>query len=191
VDELLGPVLAFASQGIFTVAEALHERRRSGPARSRPRMAAESGPVRQSLFWIRRIGHAIAFLEVGRLNRYAATWIPAGLALFAAGLFVRWLAILTLGRLFTRLLTIQSGHQLYTRGLYGVVRHPSYTGMVLCNVGIALQTCNWIGGLLIAGATVLLVLQRISLEEQMLDQAFGEEYERYRRRTKRLIPWIY
>lgn len=190
-DGLLGPLLALALQGVFHVAETLHERWAGGPGSFRRRMASEAEPGRRSLFRLRRIGHAWAFLELGRLGGAGSRWIVAGLTLFGAGLVVRWLAIFTLGRFFTRKLTIQPGHHLYTGGLYRFVRHPSYTGTLVCNVGIAFVTCNWISAVLIAGSTLLLRLQRITLEERMLEQAFGEEYGRYRRRTKRLIPWVY
>ena len=39
------------------------------------------------------------------------------------------------------------------------------------------------------GAVFLLL--RIELEEEMLVEAFGSDYEDYKRKTKRLIPHIY
>lgn len=34
-------------------------------------------------------------------------------------------------------------------------------------------------------------LKRINIEEAALQEAFGEEYERYKKESKKLFPWVY
>jgi protein-S-isoprenylcysteine O-methyltransferase Ste14 len=85
---------------------------------------------------------------------------------------------------------IQPGHTLVTSGVYGVIRHPSYLGLLINALGWALAFRSGVGVLL----TTLLVpplLVRIRAEERLLRDQFGGEYEAYCRRTWRLIPGLY
>src|SRR3954465_1334282 len=66
-----------------------------------------------------------------------------GVVLFVAGLILRWWAIITLGRFFTVDVTIEKDHEVVERGAFRVVRHPSYTGVLLAFVGWALTLRNW------------------------------------------------
>ncbi|HEY4257482.1 MAG TPA: isoprenylcysteine carboxylmethyltransferase family protein [Candidatus Udaeobacter sp.] len=54
-----------------------------------------------------------------------------GVVLFVTGLLLRWWAIITLGRFFTVDVTIEKDHELVERGPFRMLRHPSYTGVLL------------------------------------------------------------
>jgi len=112
-------------------------------------------------------------------------------ASFAAGLVLRWVSILTLGRLFTTRVTVQDGHELVRRGPYRWLRHPSYTGMVLILVGIGLALGDAIALALAVGVPLAALLYRIRVEERVLANAFGEAWERHRAATWRLVPWVW
>ena len=115
----------------------------------------------------------------------------ATVALFAAGLALRWWSILTLGRFFTVDVAIHADHQLVTTGPYRIARHPSYTGLVLMFVAIAITYENW-GALIVVLVPILVaLLYRIRVEEEALDAAFGPAYAEYRRTTKALLPGLY
>jgi protein-S-isoprenylcysteine O-methyltransferase Ste14 len=113
-----------------------------------------------------------------------------GLALLTLGGTLRLAAVFVLGRRFTGLVAIQEGHRLQTTGLYRHVRHPSYTGALLYMAGYVLVFRCWLGLLLVA-ATLAVLLARMDAEEALLESEFGEEYASYRRRTWRLMPWVY
>ena len=113
-----------------------------------------------------------------------------GLALLAAGGALRLAPVFVLGRRFTGLVAIQEGHRLQTGGLYRHIRHPSYAGMLLYMAGYVLVFRCWLGLLLVAG-TLAVLLARMNAEEALLEGEFGEEYMSYRRRTRRLVPWVY
>jgi protein-S-isoprenylcysteine O-methyltransferase Ste14 len=113
-----------------------------------------------------------------------------GLALLTLGGTLRLAAVFVLGRRFTGLVAIQEGHRLQTGGLYRHIRHPSYTGMLLYMAGYVLVFRCWPGLLLVAG-TMAILLARMNAEEALLESEFGEEYVSYRRRTWRLVPWVY
>jgi protein-S-isoprenylcysteine O-methyltransferase Ste14 len=113
-----------------------------------------------------------------------------GLALLTVGGTLRLAAVFVLGRRFTGLVAIQEGHRLQTGGFCRHIRHPSYAGMLLYMAGFVLVFRCWLGLLLVAGMLAVL-LARMNAEEALLESEFGEEYASYRRRTWRLIPWVY
>jgi protein-S-isoprenylcysteine O-methyltransferase Ste14 len=113
-----------------------------------------------------------------------------GVVLFAAGGALRIWPVFVLGRRFSGLVAIQPGHTLVTSGVYGVIRHPSYLGLLVSSLGWALAFRSGVGVLL----TALLVpplVARIRAEETLLRTQFGGEYEAYCSRTSRLIPGLY
>lgn len=114
-----------------------------------------------------------------------------GLGLTVVGMLLRFYAIWSLGKYFTVDVTITEGHRVKRDGIYSVIRHPSYTGMLISFVGFGL-TLNTYAGLaaivILVGASVL---YRIRIEEEVLIESFGNEYRDYMKHTSRLIPWIY
>lgn len=113
-----------------------------------------------------------------------------GVSLFAVGGTLRIVPVFVLGSRFSGLVAIQPGHTLVTDGLYGMIRHPSYLGLLISSLGWVLAFRSGVGALL----TLLLVVPivaRIRSEERLLDEQFGGEYDAYRARTSRLIPGVY
>ena len=115
----------------------------------------------------------------------------AGVFLFVAGLVLRWWAIITLGRFFTVDVTIEKDHELVERGPFRVVRHPSYTGVLLAFVGFALTLHNWAALLVMLVPIFAAFIRRMNVEEDALSRALGSRYADYMRRTKRLVPFVY
>jgi len=116
-------------------------------------------------------------------------WI--GAAVFAVALWIFWSAHRELGRNFSPSLVVRQQHTLVTGGLYRYMRHPMYTAFWLWVIAQALLLQNWIvaiGGFCGWG---ILFFDRIGQEEAMMRETFGEEYDAFARRTKRLVPWIY
>jgi protein-S-isoprenylcysteine O-methyltransferase Ste14 len=145
-----------------------------------------------------------AFLPIGLVGAYLPAWCDRtgfwtidgdavrwlGVALYAAGGALRLWPVFVLGRRFSGLVAIQPGHRLVTDGIYGVIRHPSYLGLLVNLVGWALAFRSAVG-LLLGALTVLILIGRIRSEEALLRSQFGAEYDTYRTRTWRLIPGIY
>jgi protein-S-isoprenylcysteine O-methyltransferase Ste14 len=144
------------------------------------------------------------FVLIGFLNAYLPTYTDRiefwtidgdamrwlGVALFAAGGALRIWPVFVLGNRFSGLVAIQPGHALVTNGIYGVIRHPSYLGLLINSLGWSLAFRSGVGVLL----TLLLVpplLVRINAEENLLHSQFGDDYNAYRSRTSRLIPGVY
>jgi protein-S-isoprenylcysteine O-methyltransferase Ste14 len=115
-------------------------------------------------------------------------WV--GVALYVVGGTLRLWPVFVLGIRFSGLVAIQPGHTLVTRGIYSLIRHPSYLGMLVLCLGWALAFRAGVGVLLTALLIPVLV-GRMNAEETLLRDQFGEEYIEYRRRTWRLIPGVY
>ncbi len=113
-----------------------------------------------------------------------------GVALFAAGGSLRLWPVFVLGHRFSGLVAIQPGHTLVTTGIYSVIRHPSYLGLLIGSLGWALAFRSGVGVLLTA-LTLVPLIGRIQAEEALLRSQFGAEYDAYRSRTSRLIPGLY
>jgi protein-S-isoprenylcysteine O-methyltransferase Ste14 len=113
-----------------------------------------------------------------------------GVALFAVGGTLRIWPVFVLGRRFSGLVAIQPGHALVTSGIYGVIRHPSYLGLLVNALGWGLAFRSG-AGVLLAAFIVPPILARIRAEEALLRAHFSGEYDAYCRRTARLIPGLY
>lgn len=122
---------------------------------------------------------------------YGEMFSCVGVVLFVAGLLLRWWAIITLGRFFTVDVTIEKDHELVERGPFRVVRHPSYTGVLLAFVGFALTLRNWAALVIILVPIFAAFIRRMNVEEEALSQALGSRYADYMKRTKRLVPFVY
>jgi len=113
-----------------------------------------------------------------------------GVVLFVVGGALRIWPVFVLGRRFSGLVAIQPGHTLLTKGIYGVVRHPSYLGLLINSLGWGLAFRSAIG-ILLALLIVPPLLARINSEERLLQSQFGSAYDAYRSTTWRLIPGLY
>jgi protein-S-isoprenylcysteine O-methyltransferase Ste14 len=113
-----------------------------------------------------------------------------GVMLYAGGGALRIWPVFVLGRRFSGLVAIQEGHALVTTGIYGVIRHPSYLGLLIMALGWALAFRS-AAGVLLTAFLLLPLIARIHAEETLLQSHFGAEYDRYRARTSRLIPGLY
>ena len=114
-------------------------------------------------------------------------WI--GVFLFAVGGALRLWPVFVLGDRFSGLVAIQPGHALVTGGVYSVIRHPSYLGLLVNSLGWSLAFRSGVG-LLLTALLIPPIIARIRSEEAMLRSEFGSEYDAYSARTSRLIPGI-
>jgi protein-S-isoprenylcysteine O-methyltransferase Ste14 len=122
------------------------------------------------------------------LDGDAMRWV--GVALFVGGGALRMAPVFALGERFSGLVAIQPEHKLVTDGLYGLIRNPSYLGLLVNSLGWALAFRAGVG---VALTALLLppLIARMRAEEALLSEHFGAEYEAYRARTWRLVPGLY
>ena len=115
----------------------------------------------------------------------------AGLVIILLGLVLRVWARLSIGGMYSGYLVVKQGHVLVTGGPYRFVRHPGYTGYIIMALGLALGYSSLIGLLAIPLLLVPGLAYRIKVEERLLADQFREDFWKYARRTKKLIPGVW
>ncbi len=157
---------------------------RRGPSRRRARGIADAATY---LFWL---PYLVVWLRPGPALAVPELLVWIGLAAAAGGVLFALAAIATLGRHYDLQLEIHGGHELVRSGPYGVVRHPVYTGLALHSLGACLATANvvFIAGTL--AVTFPVFVARARIEERLMRETFGSEYDRYAREVPMLVPGL-
>jgi protein-S-isoprenylcysteine O-methyltransferase Ste14 len=120
---------------------------------------------------------------------YAGLWI--GIAIMLIGLALRIWAVAALGASFRLTVEAHKDQTVIDSGPYRLVRHPSYSGLILICLGYGIALQNWLSLTLAVILPVVPLLYRIHVEEQALVSSIGEDYQRYQKTTKKLIPWLW
>ena len=123
--------------------------------------------------------------------RPGAAAFAAGLVIMVAGVMLRVWSFYALGQYFTAVIKVSPDQLVVTNGPYRLLRHPSYAGGLLAEVGIAVMAANWVSVAVFAVAWVAIIAWRIHIEETALLSTLGEKYRSYASQHKRLIPLIW
>jgi protein-S-isoprenylcysteine O-methyltransferase Ste14 len=115
-----------------------------------------------------------------------ASWL--GVLILAGALFVFWRAHADLGLNWSPSLEIREKHELVTRGIYGVIRHPMYASQWLWVIAQPLLLQNWIAGFLNLLVFIPFYFLRVKAEEQMMVEAFGAQYRAYMQKVGGILP---
>jgi protein-S-isoprenylcysteine O-methyltransferase Ste14 len=113
----------------------------------------------------------------------------AGLAVTCAGLGFAVMARVHLGKNWSGRPVIRENHTIIRTGPYTLVRHPIYTGLLTAVLGTSIATGSFLSFFITFVLFVAFII-KIRMEEQFLLEEFGEEYARYRREVKALIPFV-
>ncbi len=108
----------------------------------------------------------------------------------SAGIFVI-VGRVQLGKFGSGELITEEGHKLYTEGIYKHIRNPMYSGALIAVIGFGLVFRTILTLLIISILYFILFKMRIDEEERLLYEAFGEEFTNYKKKSKRIIPFIY
>lgn len=114
-----------------------------------------------------------------------------GIGFVISGLLIRWLSIIQLGKSFTVDIAIMHSSQLITDGMYERIRHPSYSGLLAIVLGFAITMGSIISFFVFVIPVICAIIYRIEIEEKILRQEFGDDYNNYMKETKKVIPGIY
>lgn len=136
-------------------------------------------------------------------------------ALMMAGSVIRQECYKEMGRHFTFHVTVLKDHKLVTTGLYSIVRHPGYTGIMMNFAGLFMyyfSEGSWLRERFLqfaedttgasstfavvtfffSGFWATTILRRVPAEDQILQEHFGREWEQWASRVPyRLIPGVY
>ncbi len=113
-----------------------------------------------------------------------------GIFLMLVGVLVRQWAIAVLGRFFSLTVRVAEDHRVVVKGPYRLVRHPSYTGVLITFIGLALAVQSSGALLMLLAVFSVSYGYRMRVEERVLQSELGQDYAEYMKRTKRLIPFL-
>lgn len=115
-----------------------------------------------------------------------AGWL--GVVILATALTVFWRAHADLGLNWSPTLEIREKHELITRGIYGLIRHPMYASQWLWVIAQPLLLQNWVAGWLDLLVFIPFYLLRVKAEEQLMLEQFGEQYRSYMQKVGAVFP---
>jgi protein-S-isoprenylcysteine O-methyltransferase Ste14 len=167
--------------------EALQRRLHGGPT-------AETRPV-QRIAITAIVGSVLALLVVSALDhRFGWSSVPrpvnvVGYVMVFAGLTVAQVVVIQ-NNYAAANVTVEHDQTLVSTGLYGIVRHPMYSGTLIMMLGTPLALDS-LWGLLVLIPAVLALALRIDDEEKLLtDELSG--YREYRAKVPyRLVPHVW
>src|SRR5450631_1586687 len=172
---------------LWMILELIASRTKRSGDRSHARDRGSYGLIVALLF----VGLTLDSALTARLPQAAIAWrrelvFFSGIGLMLAGIAFRWWAIAVLGKSFTFDVAVQSGQKVVDTGPYCYIRHPSYTGALMTQIGIGLALGNWAGMLALLVCMAIAYAYRIAVEENTLVAALGEPYQQYMQRTRRI-----
>jgi protein-S-isoprenylcysteine O-methyltransferase Ste14 len=190
-DNLLGWFLAVIGIGYLTAGTIYTWHNRGNVSAIREERGDRS-------FWLILPGFLVIFFCAPLEFLYGPRLLPrgpgmqiAGLLLIVGAVALRVWARRVIRGLYTGHVQIQADHRLVQEGPYRYVRHPGYAGFLLMGLGIAIGYSSLVG----LGAVPLVLLPglyyRMRVEEKLLEQQFGAEFQQYASKTGRWFPRLW
>lgn len=130
--------------------------------------------------------------------KVTATAFPATSVTFTIGLTLIWSGVAlriwcfrALGQYFTFSVMTSRDQRVVDTGPYRLLRHPSYTAILIVLAGIGITYGNWLS--LVALVTVPLAgfINRIRVEEAAMSATLGDTYTAYASGRPRIIPFVW
>lgn len=129
----------------------------------------------------------IAIILILPSGAQSPSWLLfGGMAMLIVGIAILIASFVQLGSSLTAHPIPRTGAKLIERGLYRVIRHPIYTGLLLTMLGGVIQTGN-IAKYLVWAALLGLLTYKARFEEVLLSQTYSN-YSEYMKRTGRFLP---
>ena len=133
----------------------------------------------------------ISLFEIGTLPYQENNFILrlAGLGLYLVFSWVQIWAYKSLGSNYSQDIVVLQKHQLVTKGIYSVVRHPHYFSQIIIELSVTAATLSYILAPL-AVLQIPFLYFRARREEQLLQKHFKQDFETYKKKTGFFIPFI-
>jgi protein-S-isoprenylcysteine O-methyltransferase Ste14 len=166
---------------------ALQRRMRGGPT-------AETRMVQKGVMGGLWLSLATMLVVSALDHRFGWSAVPTAISLVgdvlvAVGLFVPMLVVIQ-NSYAAATVRVEAGQKLVSTGLYGLVRHPMYTGNVIMMVGIPLALGSYWGLVCVVPGLIVLAL-RIRDEEKLLQEEL-DGYREYTQKVRyRLVPCMW
>ena len=115
-----------------------------------------------------------------------AGWL--GVVLIILAILIFWRAHADLSVNWSPSLEIREKHELITRGIYSVIRHPMYASQWVWVIAQPLLIQNWLAGWLNLVVFIFFYSLRVQAEEKMMLDTFGAQYQEYMRKVGAVFP---
>lgn len=138
--------------------------------------------VQLALFAFYTFAPAIVEFTIGSFVKFTSA------VLTLCGIGVIAISILQLNKNLSPFPTPKKGGELVTTGLYSIVRHPIYLGILLLFFGYGIYT----GSLVKIAITIILGILfhfKSNYEEELLVKGFSD-YASYKKATNKIFPFI-
>ena len=143
-------------------------------------------------YWVHYLLYAGLLLQLLGVSILPFTYDSQRIGFFLVllGMAMSMSARKTLGTNWEHAAEYQIKHKqvLVTNGIYAYIRNPIYTGLTVALIGAELVAKSYLFLFAILGFVV--AYRQAKLEEKILEEHFGKEYTDYKKRTKRLIPFV-
>jgi len=113
-----------------------------------------------------------------------------GVVVLLCGLgFTVW-ARINLGQNWSGRIGMKENQQLIRTGPYAIVRHPIYAGLIIGALG-SILAFDVVGGIITLCFVIVAYYRKSRIEEHWMIPQFGQDYLRYQREVKALIPFVF
>ena len=166
---------------------ALERRMQAGPA-------AETRPLQKLIISFAFVSLGATIVVSALDFRFGWSSVPAAISvigdvLVALGLGISMIVTIQNGYAAANV-KVESGQDLVSTGLYGVVRHPMYFGNVVLMIGIPLALGSYWGLLFVIPGLAVLAARILDEEKVLTQQLAG--YRDYAQRVHyRLVPYVW
>src|SRR5262245_1296937 len=190
-------IVFLALEAVWSLSEGFFSRSGRRSARSWQSVDPRQIPwilIGKRFVMARIVYHVALFAYFGRVGSVTAA--PAsptaivGATLMIVAILLRTWSMLTLGERFRGHEVRAEDQGLETRGPYALVRHPSYLAFILFDLGMPLLL-NSIVLLPLIFILLVVLIQRVSAEEALLENAYPVDYPPYVAKTWRMVPRVY
>jgi protein-S-isoprenylcysteine O-methyltransferase Ste14 len=148
-------------------------------------------PLERTAWWAISIALCAACASALLPPMATSAWLRwLGWLLYASGLILTVAAQVAMGRSWRVGQDSEERTQLVAYGLFGLVRNPIYTGMLLTVLALTLVHCNWLAIAAYALLMLGLELQVRRVEEPFLAGVHGAAYQRYAAHVGRFVPGV-
>lgn len=140
-----------------------------------------------AMFFVPIFYAATAWLDFANYTLPSWTgWL--GVVIITGALIVFWRAHADLGLNWSSTLEIREKHELITRGIYGVIRHPMYASQWIWVIAQPLLLQNWVAGFLNLLVFIPFYILRVKAEEKLMLGQFGDQYRSYMQKVGAVFP---
>jgi protein-S-isoprenylcysteine O-methyltransferase Ste14 len=140
-----------------------------------------------AMFFVPIFYAATAWLDFANYTLPSWTgWL--GVVIITGALIIFWRAHADLGLNWSPTLEIREKHELITRGIYSVIRHPMYASQWIWVIAQPLLLQNWVAGFLNLLVFIPFYILRVKAEEKLMLGQFGDQYRSYMQKVGAAFP---